>query len=60
MDTKKRKPTQKDIDRANAYNSANYDKVSIMLRKGLREEWKVRARAEGKSLTQYIIDKVNA
>lgn len=60
MGTKKRKPTQKDIDRANAYNARNYDKVSIMLKKGVRENWKARAQAEGKSLTQYIIDKVEA
>jgi len=60
MERKRKPATQKDIDRINAYNAQNYDKITILLKKGVRDDWKARAQAEGKSLTQYIIDKVNA
>ena len=42
----------------NKYNDANYDRVSLVVPKGKKDEYKARAEAAGKSLNQYIIDKL--
>lgn len=40
----------------NKYNDANYDRISLSIPKGKKEEYKQRAEATGKSLNQYIVD----
>lgn len=40
------------------YNAVHYDRVELKLPKGLKEEWKSRAKSEGLSLTEFIIRKV--
>lgn len=40
----------------NKYNDANYDRISLSVPLGKKEEYRKRAEAEGKSLNQYIID----
>lgn len=42
----------------NKYNDANYDRIALVVPKGKKEEYKARAEAAGKSLNQYIIDKL--
>lgn len=48
--------------KAQAKASAEYDKkfdiVKFRVPKGKREEYKQKAEAEGKSLNQYIVDKI--
>lgn len=40
----------------NKYNNANYDRVSLVVAKGKKEEYKKIAEKEGKSLNQFIVD----
>ena len=40
----------------NKYNDANYDRISLSVPAGKKEEYRKRAEAEGKSLNQYIMD----
>ncbi len=42
----------------NEYNKEKYDKILIAVRKGKKAEWTAKAKAEGLSLTAYIIKKV--
>lgn len=42
----------------NKYNDSNYDRITLAIPKGMKEEIKVLADAEGKSVTQFIIDKI--
>lgn len=44
----------------NKYNGANYDRISLSVPKGKKEEYKAKAEAKGKSLNQYIIDKIES
>lgn len=36
------------------YRAKAYDRVELLLKKGLRDRWKARAEAQGLSLTSYI------
>ena len=38
------------------YNENNYDRLFITVPKGKKDEYKAKAKSEGKSLNQYIID----
>ena len=39
------------------YNKKNYDRLTLMVPKGLKDQWKEQAKAEGMSLTAWIIKK---
>lgn len=41
------------------YNEKVYDKLTINIPKGEKQEWKERAEKEGKSLTQWVRDRLN-
>ena len=49
---------KKQYARQQAWEKENYDRVSLNLPKGKKHEWQERASAEGLSLTEYIIRKV--
>ena len=40
----------------NKYNDANYDRISLVVPKGKKEEYKEIAESAGKSLNQFVID----
>lgn len=40
----------------NDYNKAKYDRISLMVPKGRKEDLKAHAQAEGKSLNEYLND----
>jgi predicted HicB family RNase H-like nuclease len=40
----------------NKYNAENYERISLSVPKGKKEEYKEQAEKAGKSLNQYIID----
>ena len=42
----------------NKYIKNNYDRVNLTIPKGEKEKYKQMAKAEGKSLNQFIIDKI--
>ena len=42
----------------NKYNSKNYDRINLVVPKGKKDEYKLMAEAEGKSLNQFIVDKM--
>lgn len=49
--------SKKQLGYAKKYQS-NFDDIKIRVPKGKREEYKKAAEAAGKSLNQYIIDKI--
>jgi uncharacterized protein (DUF1778 family) len=40
------------------YHKKNYDRINIVLKKGVREQIKAAAEKEGKSLNSFIVDAV--
>ncbi len=40
----------------NKYNAENYERISLSVPKGKKDEYKAAAEARGKSLNQFIID----
>lgn len=40
------------------YRAKAYDQINIQVLKGTRERWRALAEAEGKSLTAYIVSRV--
>lgn len=42
--------------KASAKYIAGHDEIKIRLPKGMKDEWKQLAKAQGKSLNQFIID----
>ena len=42
----------------NKYNEKNYDRINLVVPKGKKDEYKQMADAAGKSLNQFIIDKI--
>ena len=42
------------IKYANEYNRENYDKVTIMIPKGEKEQWKALAKTQGISMSEMI------
>lgn len=44
----------------NEYIKANYDRIGLVVPKGKREVWQALAKGEGKSLSGYIIEAVEA
>ena len=43
----------------NRWADKHYDRVTIIVPKGEKESWKEAARAEGKTLSEYVRDAVN-
>lgn len=48
---------EKQFKRQHEWISQNRDRMELTLPKGLKDEWKAKADAEGISLTQWIIKK---
>lgn len=48
------KDKQRQIDAANAYNKENYDRITITVPKGNREEIQAAAKAAEESTNEYI------
>lgn len=42
-----------------AYNDEHYERFTLWMPKGMKGELKAKAKAEGKSLSSYILDIVN-
>lgn len=42
------------------YMKDNYDEIKVRTPKGDRDKWRAAAKADGKSLNQFIIDAVKA
>lgn len=40
------------------YNEANYDRLYITVPKGKKEEYKAKAKTLGKSLNEYIVERI--
>ena len=43
----------------NKYMSEKYDRINLVVPKGRRDELRAKAKAEGKSLNAYIVDRIN-
>lgn len=50
---------QKQYKRQRAWEKENYERIALNVPKGTREKWKASAKAEGKSLTEWIVEKVS-
>ena len=44
----------------NRYNAKAYDRIVLLVPKGLKDEWRAKAEANGESLTKYIRNAVEA
>lgn len=53
---KKREYSQAQNKATQKYIKNNYDEIKVRVPKGKREEYKVKADVEGKSLNQFIVD----
>lgn len=49
---------EKQYKRQQAWEKENYERISLNVPKGTKEKLKLKAQAEGKSLTQWIIDRL--
>ena len=38
------------------YNAEHYERFTLLMPKGIKDELKAKAKAEGKSLSSYILD----
>lgn len=43
----------------NDYSTEHYERFTLLMPKGMKDELKSKAKAEGKSLSSYILDIVN-
>lgn len=43
----------------NEYNSEHYERFTLLMPKGMKDDLKARAKEQGKSLSSYILDIVN-
>lgn len=50
--------TQAQIRAKDKYRAKTYDQINIQVPKGTRDRWRALAEAEGKSLTAYIVARV--
>ena len=50
--------TQAQIRAKDKYRAKTYDQINIQVPKGTRDRWRAQAEAEGKSLTAYIVARV--
>lgn len=56
MEENQRKNSAAKIKANNKYRNSHYKSVSIFVKPDIAEEFRSTAKAEGKSLTQYLID----
>ena len=42
----------------NEFNKNNYDRITVLVPKGKKAEWQAQAKAEGLSLSAWIIRKI--
>lgn len=49
----------KQYKRISEWKRQNIDRIALEVSKGLKEEWREKAKAEGKSLNEWIIEKVS-
>lgn len=50
--------TQAQIRAKDKYRAKAYDRIEVQVPKGTRDRWRALAEAEGKSLTAYIVARV--
>lgn len=50
---------EKQFKRQQAWEKENYERIALNVPKGTRDKWKALAAAEGKSLTEWIIERVS-
>lgn len=50
--------TAAEIRAKTKYRAKAYDRIELQVPKGTRDRWRVLAEAEGKSLTAYIVSRV--
>lgn len=53
-------PTPESVKKAVAKYQARFDDIKLHIPQGSKERWKAQAAAQGKSLTAYIIELVEA
>lgn len=58
VDKSNRQYSQAQNKATQKYIKNNYDEIKIRVPKGKKEEYKTKADAEGKSLNQYIVDRI--
>lgn len=46
------------IEYNNKYNKENYDRTTLMTRKGIKQEWQKAAKEKGISLNQYLLNAI--
>lgn len=54
----KRKITPEYMQKVREYNDKNYEKLTLMLSKGIKAEWKTEAKKRGMSLTRFVTEAV--
>jgi len=58
MAERKRKITPEYMQKVREYNDKNYEKLTLMLSKGIKAEWKAEAKKRGMSLTRFVTEAV--
>ena len=53
---KRKRKVQHDYDYINNYNRTNYDRITLIVPKGVRDLIKALAEQEGESVNEYIIN----
>lgn len=48
------------VERKNAWNQENYDRITIMIKKGEKERLKEAATDSGFSVSRYVIEAINS
>ena len=54
----KRKITPEYMQKVREYNDRNYEKLTLMLSKGIKDEWKAEAKKRDMSLTKFVTEAV--
>ena len=48
---------KKQYARQHEWDAKNYDKITIQVKKGVKDKWKQKASDEGKSLREWIMER---
>lgn len=59
MERRKGIDMEKRIKRQNEWIKDKMDRIYLVVSKGVKDEWKSKAAAEGKSLNEWIIERVS-
>lgn len=54
----KKRTTPEYMQKVREYNDKNYEKLTLMLSKGIKAEWKAEAKKKGMSLTRFVTEAV--